>query len=157
MIRFVLPLLLLLPEVAAAHGVSLSVTASGEAISGEARFADGSPMAEAVVELRRTDILPQTSSSAVASARGRTDADGRFAFPTPRAPGEFRVTVDDGIGHRGESTLQLSIDPRNHAKTAAERRVWPWREWLSGLGYVLGLFGITSWWLARRQAAAPRD
>lgn len=152
MARILILLLLLWPGVVLAHGVRLSITADGAAVSGEARFADGSPMAEAVVELRRTQSVEQ----ALPLARSRTDADGRFAFPTPRTSGEFSISVDDGIGHRGEATLTLSTDPLTRSTTGAAKTTWPWREWLSGLGYLLGLFGITAWWFARRRTAPSR-
>jgi nickel transport protein len=146
---------LLWPGVASAHGVRVSVTVSNEAITGSARFADGSPMAEAVVELRD----PNKSAEGPARARSRTNTEGRFAFPAPRERGEFLVTVDDGIGHRGEARFTLLIDrviagdaPHTHRPEHP-----PWREWLSGLGYLLGLVGITAWWLARRRPSSSQD
>lgn len=148
--------MLLLPGVAFAHGLRLSVTLGNDAITGQATYADGAPLANATVELqpqgeRATDAAP---------ARSRTDADGRFAFPSPRKPGEYRVVVDDGLGHRRETSLTLGAawpQPAAQAPTAApavtiEDRYahagWP--QWLSGLGYLLGVFGLASWWASRR-------
>lgn len=146
---------LLSPGVASAHGVRLSVTTGGEAISGSASFADGSPMAEAVVELRDST----QSAEGPATARSRTNSEGRFAFPSPREGGEFRVTVDDGIGHRGEARFNLLVDRVIAGDAAHTHRPEhpPWREWLSGLGYLLGLVSITAWWLARRRPSSSQD
>ena len=152
MIRLAILLICLLPGVAAAHGVRLSVTTGGDAVSGVARFANGSPMAEAVVELQKANAADDSR----AMARTRTDVDGRFAFSAPLESGNFRITVDDGIGHRGEAELALVPSPgsRNASRPEAPG---PWRDWLSGIGYLAGLFGLASWWLARRKTSTHRD
>lgn len=157
MLRFVIILMACLPGIAAAHGVRLSVTAGNDAVVGSASFADGSPMAEAVIELRESTKQDEL----VTVARSRTHADGRFAVPLPRMPGEFVVVVDDGIGHRAESRLTITVndspgDGKNinvSIANPASHDHSHWREWLTGLGYLFGIFGIGSWWLARRGAA----
>jgi len=157
---------LLWPNLAAAHGLRLSVSAQGQAIAGEASFADGSPLVEAAVELRgAATVADEPVDNTLRDrrlARSRTDARGRFAFPSPGA-GEYRIVVDDGLGHRSELRLTLQEDPSGVAATSAtgaieaEHRHWPWRQWLSGLGYLLGLFGLAAWWLARRRNPATRN
>ncbi len=155
MLRCALIVILLLPGFALAHGLRLSATVGSEAIAGQATFADGSPVADAPVELR-PDVEPAESATL---ARSRTDADGRFAFPTPRLPGAYRVTVDDGRGHRRETFLTLASPSPLPASAPASPPVVAipdrhaqagWQQWLSGLGYLLGLFGLASWWASRR-------
>ena len=151
MYRLVVLLALLLPNVGSAHGVELSVTIYRDAISGSARFADGAPMAEAVVELRH----PDRPRDVPAIARSRTNAEGRFALPAPREARELLLSVDDGIGHRGERAL--STGSVLLPTTTANDRRWPWREWLSGLGYLVGLLGLASLWFVRRGTSSSRD
>ena len=147
---------LLLPGLALAHGLRLSVTVGNEAIAGQATYADGSPLADAPVELQARGERAANATP----ARSRTDADGRFAFPSPRNPGEYRVAVDDGLGHRRETFLTLGTTGSPAATAAAPALVITdshanagWQQWLSGLGYLLGVFGLASWWVSRRGGA----
>lgn len=145
--------LLLLPTLVVAHGVRLEVTTYEEAIVGRASFADGTAVAEAPVELRGVSAAQSRSL-----ARTRTDVQGRFAFPVPTDAGDYRLIVDDGLGHRGELTLTRSADaPSSTAEpsilsTTVQHSHRHWRDWASGLGYLLGVFGLAAWWLGRRKA-----
>jgi len=91
-------LIALLPQVVLAHGVRLSARSGTEAVTGLARYADGSPVVDARVQLARRD----PASNTLLITEIRSDMDGRFAFPAPRTADEFRISVDDGLGHRGE-------------------------------------------------------
>jgi hypothetical protein len=151
MFRPGLVLMFCVPQLVWAHGLQVTTTASSEAITGVASFADGSPIVSATVEL---STIAQSSAMQF-QATSRTDNNGRFAFPTPRAAGEYRVTVDDGLGHRG--VVRFTIDPESSNGNAQPLAVTPvqhshtrWHTWLSGLGYVLGLFGAAALWFARR-------
>jgi len=151
-IRVLLFLLCLLPGVAGAHGVHLAATARGGAVLGTARFADGTPMSESVVELRAKD----RDAESPAFIKTRTLGDGRFAFPAPLQGGEFTLIVDDGIGHRGEVTLRLTAASAGSPTGTVQTPPPPWGEWASGLGYLLGIFGLASWWLAARERRRSR-
>ena len=151
MLRAAVALMFCMPQLVFAHGVQIAATVSREAVTGIASFADGSPLVSATVALSTID----QSSSIQFQATNRTDNDGRFAFPTPRAAGEYRVTVDDGLGHRG--AVQLVVDTeisdgntQTLATTTTSHAHSRWYTWLSGLGYVLGLFGAAALWFARR-------
>jgi len=150
----------ILPSPASAHGPRLTTTAGDEAIAGQASFADGTPMVAARIELLAVQGAGPGAGDARRSpvtATTRTDADGRFALPTPLEPGEYRLTVDDGLGHRREARLTLEqgaavahlrdddiAPPHEHPDSPLQR-------WVSGLGYLLGLSGAAAWWLARRE------
>lgn len=151
-----------------AHGLNLSVTAYEQAVAGRASFADGSPIAEVPVELHAAER---------SLARSRTDTEGRFAFPAPPAPGVYRIIVDDGLGHRAAVRIEIGdgtgmgadadadtdtdTDP-DPAPASAMIEETPhthshWQQWVSGLGYLLGLFGMGAWWLARRDGTRTRS
>lgn len=151
MLRAAVALMFCMPQLVFAHGVQVAATVSREAVTGIASFADGSPLVSATVELSTID----QSSSIQFQATNRTDNDGRFAFPTPRAAGEYRVTVDDGLGHRGVVRFTIDTESSNSnaqppAVTSTQHAHSRWYTWLSGLGYVLGLFGAAALWFARR-------
>lgn len=160
MFRRMLIVTALLPQLALAHGVHVTVSINGEVITGLVTYADGSPMVNASAELSRSD----PSDTRTLLAQSHSNDEGRFAFPAPRAPGEFQITVDDGLGHRGKTSLIVSantpapssadadtsapITPPAGLQTSSVEKHWV--RWLSGLGYLLGLFGLVSWWFSRR-------
>jgi hypothetical protein len=162
MLRIVVLSLIAIPQSASAHGLGLTTTAGDEAIAGRAAFADGSPVAQAGIEL----VAVRRDAAVVTT---RTDADGRFALPTPLVPGEYRLSVDDGLGHRREKRLTIDRPAIVEAATVVRVLDAPVTEqahghrhghlsrWLSGLGYLLGLSGAAAWWLARRESRRLRD
>ena len=160
MFRRVLIVIALLPQVALAHGVRVTVSMDGEVITGLVTYADGSPMVNASAELCRFN--PADAQTLL--AQSRSNGEGRFAFPAPRSTGKFQITVDDGLGHRGKTSLIVSADTPAPSSADADTSasITPpaglqtssvetnWVRWLSGLGYLLGLFGLVSWWFSRR-------
>lgn len=146
MSRILLILVLLLPELAFAHGLKLSATTGNDAIVGEASFADGSPLVGVLVELRH--VIDSSAATSVVTTR--TDVDGRYAFPAPRQAGEYRIITHDGLGHRAEVVLATGSRPSTIQTTHDHS---PWSRWFAGLGYLCGLFGVAAWWLSRRDKA----
>jgi hypothetical protein len=76
----------------AAHGISVVVERTGDAWLATARYDGGVPMGGA-------DVVIHGPGAASVYQEGRTDPAGRFLF-IPSGPGEWRVRVDDGMGHR---------------------------------------------------------
>lgn len=159
MFRRALIVIALLPQLALAHGVRVTASMNGEVITGLVTYADGSPLVNASAELSRSD----SSDSRILLAESRSNGEGRFVFPAPRAPGEFQITVDDGLGHQGKTSLIVTADTSIPSSADASAPITPpaglqrssveanWVRWLSGLGYLLGLFGLVSWWFSRRK------
>ena len=143
MFRTLLIFALTLPQLAYAHGLNLSLTDGSDAITGDVTYADGAPLSGASVSLQQA----AGSSAAAEPAVTHTDAEGRYAFPAPRHTGEYRVIADDGLGHRAEVAFVARGDQQK-LSTATTQSAWS--RWLSGLGYLAGVFGVTAWWLARR-------
>ncbi len=163
--RSLIILLALLPQTALTHGVRVEASVMGQAIIGTAFYADGSPLVDASIKLTSAD--PSTPDKVL--GQSRTNDEGRFAFPSPSNRGEFLITADDGLGHRGKvavvTTSRIApsapVMPTAPAvPTAASdepNSISNWARWVSGLGYVIGLFGLASWWLSRRGATRSRD
>lgn len=152
MYRLVLIFFVLSPQIALAHGIRLTATAGDEAFTGVATYDDGTPLVDAPIQLARINSAGGTRFV----TESRLDIDGRFAFPAPRTAGEFRISVEDGLGHRGEIVVSSSAavaKPPERSGPGIEQPVPPskWERWASGLGYFLGLFGVAAWWLSRRQ------
>ncbi len=143
MFRALLILALSLPQLAYAHGLLLSLTDGSDAVTGDVTFADGAPLSGASVSLQRA----AGNGAAAEPAVTRTDAEGRYAFPAPRRAGEYRVIAADGLGHRTEIVFVARGD---HRELAAAPIPSAWSRWLSGIGYLAGLFGVVAWWLSRR-------
>jgi hypothetical protein len=141
--RVFLILALSLPQLAHAHGLNLSLTDGRDAVTGTVTYADGTPLSGASIALQQA----ARGGAAAEPAVTRTDAEGRYAFPAPRHTGEYRVIADDGLGHRVEVVFVARGDQRRLGTTNTQSA---WSRWLSGLGYLAGLFGVTAWWLSRR-------
>ncbi len=101
-------------------------------------------------------------------AEGRTDREGRWSFPAPKA-GTYRVVVDAGEGHR--TTVRVTVPPPDQrpAGPPAERpgavpisegpdreefTRFPWQRGALGVG-IIGGAGLALWVLLRRRRAAP--
>ncbi len=67
----------------------------------EASYDTGEPMSYARVEIHAPD-------SKIKFQVGRTDRNGRFAF-VPDVPGQWRLAVLDGLGHR--LSLNVKVTP----------------------------------------------
>jgi hypothetical protein len=83
-----------------AHGMTLVLEQRGDVVVSTVRYAGGTPVAGADVVIHGPDDATYQT--------GRTDAAGLFAFVPARA-GEWRVQVDDGMGHR--RTARLAFEP----------------------------------------------
>lgn len=82
---------------------------------------------------------------------GRTDRNGRFSF-SPDQPGEWRVFIDDGMGHR--IVLKTMVDPdlliqektltkeANPSGSFSKGSFSKTQALISGLCIIFGLFGL---------------
>jgi nickel transport protein len=148
---------------AAAHGLGAECRLAGEKVQVEAFYTDDTPAADAAVTVR--DSAGQTV------AEGRTDGQGRWAFPRPAA-GAYTVVIDAGGGHRKQTALAI---PAADTATAAipgcpdccccaaeppgtlvsagptrqEQTRFPWLKAGIGCG-LLGAVGV-GFWLARHR------
>jgi nickel transport protein len=99
--------LLATPDTAPAHRVYLYAWVEGDTIHTESYFSSNRKVQNAriaVYDLSADELLV-----------GRTDADGRFAFPAPQKKG-LRIVVETGTGHKGEYLLKLDKEGVSAAK-----------------------------------------
>jgi hypothetical protein len=93
-----------------AHGITVVLERHGDFVVATARYDGGTPVRDAEVVIRAPgDEAP--------FQRGRTDGAGRFAF-WPAGAGEWRVTVDDGTGHRRTARLEVEAPAPPEASPA---------------------------------------
>ncbi len=120
----------------AAHGTRGTIETDSRVIV--ARYDDESPMDYCDVNV----FSPANGEEAWLS--GTTDPNGRFAF-CPDTQGVWRVTVDDGMGHRVEMDVECGEDARTtsgeeHHHHTVNRPLGV----LIGVAVIFGLFGIIS-------------
>jgi nickel transport protein len=102
---------LLVPGLAAAHGVDTEVARRGAEIAVRARYTGGEPLAGAHFEV----FAPARADEPF--ARGRTDRDGWLVF-APGAPGTWKVRVVDATGHG--QVVDVEVAPALPAADRAE-------------------------------------
>lgn len=128
--------------VAWGHSIVADRISGGIGIS--ARYADGTPAASAEVKV----FAPGENQP---FQEGLTDREGRFLF-FPPTTGDWRIVVDDGIGHALDETLpvhDLEADSQSAPDPAPpQNRLWPM---LTGIGIIWAIFGMWGWWRASRR------
>lgn len=149
------------PDALARHGLTLRVSQEGRAVVVRAGYDGGGPARGASVEV----FAPGAPAATVA---GTTDQEGRFRF-VPAEPGDWRIVVNDGMGHRrvARYTLDEALagaavaleEQEAHAHDGSEagmpamldpprtRRGW---RVATGIGVIFGLTGLAYRLAARR-------
>jgi hypothetical protein len=127
-----------------AHSLGAQCKHHEKRVDVEAYFDDDTPAGDARVSVR--------DSAKNTVVEGRTDAGGRWSFPTP-APGFYEVSVNAGAGHR--VMVRLTIPGKAGPPPPADGPSRP--EFTSGKGLQTGL-GLTAigafalaWLAARRR------
>jgi nickel transport protein len=129
-----------------AHGVR-GYTEKAEGICLVAQYDDGEPMSYA-------DVTITSANSKIPFQTGRTDRNGRFFFQ-PDEPGQWHITVKDGMGHlvnlglemTGDGVLQKNTESRPQVSSLKPART---QKIITGLSVIFGIFGILYAWKARR-------
>ena len=122
-----------------AHDLSVGQRQEGGAVILTAIYGGSEPAAFCQVSVRAPG-KPEAEYQT-----GRTDARGRFAF-VPEGTGDWRVVVDDELGHRLELTVSWSGSASGGPTTAAQPI---WQKALTGASLLLGLTGLWLWWRVR--------
>jgi hypothetical protein len=91
------------------HGITVRLAREGRVVVATCRYDGGIPVAGALV----TVLAPGVDAPYLT---GTTDPAGLFTF-LPGTPGEWRVVVDDGMGHRREARIDVATGP----ETGGER------------------------------------
>ena len=142
-------MIFLLPFDLNAHGVRGDTGRGGIAVT--ASYDTGEAMSYA-----RTKIMAPGSKLVFQS--GRTDRNGRFCF-FPDAQGDWRVVVDDEMGHRLALTVAvgkgLEPEKKGGGGESSQPSLTRFEKILMGLSIIFGLSGIFFWWRGRRERGRP--
>jgi hypothetical protein len=90
--------MLLLPQMADAHGIGIEAKLKGGTVVVEAFYDDdtSAPGAAVTVEDDAKKVVVE----------GKTDAQGKWSFPAPK-PGKYTVRVNAGDGHIARTTITI--------------------------------------------------
>lgn len=137
-------LVLLFPRTVPAHGTEGAVCQGGWVV--EAKYVGGEVMSFAKV----TVTAPQSDKP---FQTGRTDRNGKFAF-VPDAPGTWQVVADDEMGHRLTMAVEVPaaslVGSNEPPVAAANPRTSLASRALFGVGLLMLLAGLASWWQAKK-------
>jgi nickel transport protein len=132
------------PSALYAHGVAGKVSAGGVVIT--AVYDTGEPMSYAKVKI-------SAPGAEVIFQSGRTDRNGRFCF-FPDTPGDWKVVVDDEIGHRLEMTVPVSepLELKSQQQDGGPMKssLSRYERALIGVCIIFGISGISFWWKVKR-------
>ncbi|WP_114648939.1 carboxypeptidase regulatory-like domain-containing protein [Pseudothauera hydrothermalis] len=135
----------------ASHGLYVTAHAEQGAVVGLAAYSDHSPAAGLFVEI--TDAAGRE-----VLAQGVSGDDGRFRIGVPERAA-YHVAVEGEEGHRAEVNVARlacgALDGEalrllREDLSRLEHRI-QLRDVLGGLGYIVGLFGLAAWFMARRR------
>lgn len=139
-----LAMIFLQPPFLYGHGASGEVSSGGIVVA--ARYDTGEPMSYAKVKI-------SAPGAEVIFQSGRTDRNGRFCF-FPDAAGDWKVVVDDGIGHRlelivpvDESLLLKSNQQKGRSITSSLPH---YERVIVGISIIFGISGILFWWRGKK-------
>jgi nickel transport protein len=134
----------LLPVLARAHGVKGIISSGGIVVAAE--YDTGEPMNYAMVQI-------SAPAAKLTFQSGRTDRNGRFCF-FPDMPGEWKVVVDDGMGHRLE--VPVSVNEAMELKTneqtgrSAGSSLSKYEKALMGICIIFGISGFLFLWREKK-------
>ncbi len=140
------------PAFVYAHGVEGFVENGGLVVT--AQYDTGEAMSYARVNIA-------APGAKLTFQKGRTDRNGRFCF-FPDAAGEWKVVVDDEMGHRLEvnvpvdKAMELKTDP---AEGGSKSILSKYEKAFIGIGIIFGISGFFFWRLGgkiRRKTFADR-
>jgi nickel transport protein len=138
---FLLVIGLLLPAALFGHGVEVyDVTGEDRPVQTISfRYSTGEPMAFAKVKT----FPPSTAERNVESLVGISDRNGVFSF-IPDEEGEWRVDIEDGMGHKGSITIKAGSktgEAETSAPTSSGTLPLP-VSILLGLSLMLNIFAL---------------
>ncbi|MCJ2557032.1 MAG: hypothetical protein LN415_08025 [Candidatus Thermoplasmatota archaeon] len=126
-----------------AHRIYVDVTSQEVEI--EAYYGDGTPVrnGDVTVYLPNGDVY----------LTNKTDDDGRFTFEVKNVDVEYLVIEVEQTGHKAEVTLGTGVG-------SSDDEVPSYQAAIAGLGYLLGLAGIASFyatWRLRKKEGADEE
>ena len=133
----------------AAHDLEVSVRSSQDVFVARASYAGKDPAAYCQVSI----YAPKNSSREFQN--GRTDVNGVFSF-VPDHVGDWRMVVDDEMGHRKEVTVKVTESTAQSSQASSNSQPLL-QKLLTGFGVILGITGLAFWYATKRKLLALRD
>lgn len=121
---------------ATAHSIEVDVI--NQTIEIEAYYGDGKPV-------KNADVTVYDSDGEV-YLTGKTDDVGKFKFEVTGVKSSRLTIKVEQTGHKAEVEVELG----SSTKTSSNEELPVYQRALAGLGYIFGIAGMTSFYLARR-------
>jgi nickel transport protein len=146
-------LIFIISTESSAHDVTVEITKSYPSVIVRASYFQAEPLSYAEV------MIFSPESDVVEYQYGRTDKSGFFAF-VPNSRGDWKITVDDEMGHFKETVVSIADDfftgeeataiiaHTNHRSSIHDLQ--PLYKIIFGLALILGITGIFYWFKARQ-------
>jgi len=143
-----------------AHDVTVEITKSYPSVIVRASYFQAEPLSYAEV------MIFSPENDVVEYQYGRTDKSGYFAF-VPKSKGDWKITVDDEMGHFIESVVTITADfftgegatvivaHTKHGSTIRDLR--PLYKIIFGLALIFGITGIFYGFKARQMLQSKPD
>jgi nickel transport protein len=130
----------MMPCLTHAHSVKGTVDKGGIAVT--AKYNSGEAMSYARVKI-------SAPGTGLTFQSGRTDRNGRFCF-FPDGAGDWKVIVDDEMGHRLEVMVPvdetLTLQANQQREVADEISLSRYERALMGISIIFGIFGTILGW-----------
>jgi nickel transport protein len=143
-----------------AHDVTVEITKSYPSVIVRASYFQAEPLSYAEI------MIFSPESDVVEYKYGRTDKSGYFAF-VPNSRGDWKITVDDEMGHFNETIVTIADDfftgeeataiiaHTNHRSSIHDLQ--PLYKIIFGLALIFGITGIFYWFKARQTLQSKPD
>ncbi len=143
----VLTLFFFFPNLSWAHRINIFATCTGKEVKGEVFFSDGRPARNATIKIQADGLTYET----------KTDKKGRFIYHLPRPATSIKISAYAGMGHKAVLTLTKASSTPKPLPSSPPKLGPSWREIFSGLGYIVGIFGIIAYLKARAYVSKNRS
>jgi nickel transport protein len=137
MARFVLVWLIFAPAPALAHKMNLFAHVDDVVIAGRTYFPGD-------IAAREVDVIARDASGNELG-RAKTDDSGNFTLTAPIKT-DYHLTAEAADGHAASCVVSAQVDAMQGQSDQGLRI----RDFLGGIGYILGLAGIGFYFRARR-------
>ncbi len=139
---YLLVIFFLFPFLLYAHGVRGKIDCGGFVVTAE--YDSGEPMSYARVKI-------SAPAAKLTFQSGRTDRNGRSCF-FPDTPGEWKVVVDDEMGHRVEVPVTVNEAMKLKTDEQAGSSLSKYEKALMGICIIFGISGILFLWREKRES-----
>ncbi len=123
-----------------AHGVKSMVDTGGIIVTAQYDTGEGMSYARVTIYAPEAELTFQS---------GRTDRNGRFCF-FPDVPGEWKVVVDDEVGHRLEIPVPVNeiqeLETDKESGQIAQGYFPRYQKALMGISIIFGISGSLLGW-----------